>query len=147
MPATKRLWRPRSNANRRRLRASRRRPVRDLEGADAVGWPVGGKGLADDPVSGDGSPEAAVVAGSTVVAHHEVVVGRDRDRLRQVAGGGAAAGDDVGLVGLLDAVDDRVAVFDRERVARPGDDPLDEVLARLARGRLRAGIRRRWLRL
>ena len=37
-------------------------------------------------------------------------------------------GSDVGLVGLLDPVDDRVAVADAERVAGPGDDPLDEVL-------------------
>src|SRR4029077_9093936 len=142
VPAPKRLWRPRSKANRRRLRASLRRPVRDLEGADAVGWPVGGKGLADDPFLGDGSPEAAVVTCATVVAHHEVVVGRDLDRLRHVAGGGAAAGDDVRLVGLLDAVDDGVAILDRERVARPGDDPLDEVLLRLAFGRLRARFAR-----
>ena len=46
--------------------------------------PVGGEGLADDPVSGDGSPVTAVVACPTVVAHHEVVVGRDGDRFRKL---------------------------------------------------------------
>src|SRR5690242_5204962 len=83
-------------------------PIRGLlKAADAVWGPVGGKGLTDDPVLGDGSPEAAVVACPTVVAHHEVMVGRDRDRPRLVAGFGAAAGDDERLVALFDPVDDR----------------------------------------
>src|SRR5919204_3294774 len=56
-----------------------------LEDADPVRWPVGEEGLADDPAPGDRAPEAAVVARPPVVAHHEVVVGGDRDRLRQVA--------------------------------------------------------------
>ena len=63
---------------------------RGLEEPDAVGRPVGEEGLADDPVARDRAPEAAVVARPTVVAHHEVVVGRDRDRLGQVAAAAAA---------------------------------------------------------
>ena len=58
-------------------RQSRCRQIRALEDADPVRGPVGGEGLADDPVAGDGPPEAAVVAGPTVVAHHEVMVGRN----------------------------------------------------------------------
>src|SRR3954447_16179144 len=142
-PATWRLPSPRSKAKRRRLRASRRRwnfPFGALEPADAVWGPVGGKGLTDDPFLGYGSPETAVVAGSTVVAHHEVHVGWNRDLPRQIALFTAAAGVRVGLVALLDPIDERVAVFDGEGVAGPGDDPLDEVLARLALGRLRAGF-------
>src|SRR4029077_875131 len=134
-PATNLLCRPRSKANRRRLRASLRRCDFGLEGAEAVGGPVGGKGLADDPASRYGSPETAVVARPTVVAHHEVVIGWNGDRFRHIAVAGAAAGVDVGLVGLLDAVDDRVPFADRELVAGAGDDSLDEVLARLFHGR------------
>src|SRR6476646_8062384 len=52
---------------------------RGLEEPDPVGRPVGEEGLADDPAAWDRSPEAAVVTLDAVVAHHEVVVGRDRD--------------------------------------------------------------------
>src|SRR3954471_1382507 len=140
-PATWRLPSPRSKANRRRLRASRRRwnfPFGALEPADAVWGPVGGKGLADDPVSGDRSPETAVVTCPTVVAHHEVHVGWNLDLFRHIALFAAAAGVDVGLVALLDPVDDRVAAFDGQGVPRSGDDALDEVLVGLPLGRLRA---------
>src|SRR6201999_2783893 len=84
------------------------------------------------------SPEAAVVARPTVVAHHEVMVGRDGDGLRQIAGSAGRAGVDEALLGDL-SVDDRMAVLHAERVTRPGDDPLDEVDVRLAGGRGVAG--------
>src|SRR6185295_5796990 len=106
----------------------------------AVRRPVGGEGLADDPVARDRPPEAAVVAFATVVAHHEVVIGWNGDRFRQIADGARGAGPYVGLVGLLDAVDDRVPVADAERVPGAGDDPLDEVLARLLGSRAAAGF-------
>src|SRR5690242_17292433 len=84
-PATKRVPYERSNlkslAAWRRLRFTAARERRlgswasaaGSEDADAVGRPVGEEGLADDPGAWDGSPEAAVVAVPTVVAHHEVV--------------------------------------------------------------------------
>src|SRR6476646_116031 len=112
---------------------------RGLEEPDPVGRPVGEEGLADDPAAWDGSPEAAVVARAAVVAHHEVVVGRDRDRLGHGAARPAATRPDEGLL-RLHPVDDRVAVLDRERVPRPGHDPLDEVGVRLLVDRLRAGL-------
>src|SRR5688572_4858509 len=111
-----------------------------LEDPDSLRWPVGGEGLADDPVSGHGSPEAAVLAGSTVVAHHEVMIGRDRDLLPVIARSTAPARVDVVLVRIDLAVDDRMAVADGERVPRPGDDPLDESLVGVLLGRFRAGL-------
>src|SRR3954469_14873943 len=89
-PATKRASSPRSNLKSlaawrwRRRRADAFR-VRFLEGSDSAGRPVGEEGLADDPISGDRAPEAAVVASSTVVAHHEVVIGWNGDLFRQIA--------------------------------------------------------------
>src|SRR6478752_4636047 len=133
-----RLSSPRSKANSRRERANRRRW--DLEEADAVGRPVGGEGLADEPIAGYGSPVTAVVACPTVVAHHEVMVGRDGDRLGQIASSAVAAGQRVGLVLLDHAVDDRVPVANREGVAGPGDEPLDEVLVRAFGGWHGAGL-------
>src|SRR5581483_4267604 len=101
---------------------------RDLEETDSIRRPVGRKGLTDDPAARNRSPEAAVVAGTTIVAHHEVIVGRDRDWLRHVAGrpGAAAAGIDEGLP-RHHAVDNRMAVLDVEAVAGAGDDSLDEI--------------------
>ena len=78
------------------------------EGVYTVGRPVGGEGLSNDPVARDWAPEAAVLALPTVVAHHEVMIGGNLDRLGEVAGTAAATGVDVGLIGLLDPVDYRV---------------------------------------
>ena len=64
---------------------SAERRSRALEEADPVGRPVGGERCSDDPCSGDRSPEPAVVGEVTVVAHHEVVTGRNLDRRRIVA--------------------------------------------------------------
>ena len=77
---------PASRWRRLRGRAARlRRPPR-LRGVPMrLGGPVGGEGAADDPLLGDGAPEPAVVGLATVVAHHEVVAGRNRDRLAEVA--------------------------------------------------------------
>ena len=78
---------------------------------------------------GDGAPESAVVRLATIVAHHEVVPGRNRDRV-----GGSCSRRrrrrrtvaDERLLRRL-AVADHAAVADRDRVARAGDDALDEV--------------------
>src|SRR3954452_2224500 len=90
---------PRSNENSRdpderlrlRVRAARRTST-ESECADSLGRPVGGEGLADDPRARDGSPEAAVVGGATVVAHHEVVTGGNRHFMAEIAPVGAPAG-------------------------------------------------------
>ncbi len=63
-----------------------RDPAVWLEAADLSGRPVGGEGIADDPLLGDGAPFPAVCGFPTVVAHHEVVIGRDRDLFLQIAG-------------------------------------------------------------
>src|SRR5688500_6299070 len=90
-PATKRV--PCSRSKRKSFAAWRRRRLTaldaglaPLEEPDFLGRPVAEEGLADDPVLGDWSPESAVVAGATVVAHHEVMPGRDLDRFLQIAG-------------------------------------------------------------
>src|SRR3954454_12936853 len=110
-----------------------------LQQADALRRPVRGKGVADDPVARDGAPEAAVVRRAAVVAHHEVVVLRDRDRRREVALRAAATGSDERLRLAL-AIADDVPVLDRERVAWAGDDALDEVHVGLPGGRLRTRL-------
>src|SRR5579862_8084040 len=83
-PATNRTPRLRSKRNRRLAAPPGRRRDRGArwrsEEADAVRWPVGEEGDADDPFVRDRSPEAAVIGGSTVVAHHEVIAGRNLDR-------------------------------------------------------------------
>ena len=56
------------------------------------GRPVGPEGGADDPLARDGSPVPAVVGRPTIVAHHEVVIGRNRDLAREVALAGPARG-------------------------------------------------------
>ena len=53
-PATKRRPKERSKRNRRAAVRRLRRPVRELEEPDPGRGPVGGEGLADDPVSGMG---------------------------------------------------------------------------------------------
>src|SRR5437868_4736897 len=85
------LWRP------RRWRRS--------EEPDAVGRPVGGEGASDDPFLGDRPPEAAVVGGATVVAHHEPMAGRNANRFRESAVGASAALSDERLLRLLPVAD------------------------------------------
>src|SRR5215213_2032916 len=96
------------------------------EHSDALGRPVGPEGGTDDPFLRNWSPEAAVVRRPTVVAHHEVVTGGNRDLARVVAAVVARAGADEGLLLAL-AVEDHVPVADLQAVAGPGDDALDEV--------------------
>src|SRR5207344_2857919 len=105
---------------RRRVRARARCRAFDdlLEDPDAVGGPVGDEGLADDPSTGLGSPEAAVIAFATVVAHHEVMIRRNPDRLRQIADSAVSTGPNVGLVELDNAVDDRMSIADGQCVPR-----------------------------
>ena len=109
-----------------------------LEEADALGRPVGGEGATDDPLARDRAPEPAVVGLATVVAHHEPMVGGNLDRPREVAAGSALARPRE-AVGLALAVDEGVAALDVQRVARAGDDALDEVDLGLGR----RGARRR----
>src|SRR5262249_55200419 len=124
--------------------AMRRRPTRAaaawslLEDPDSVWRPVSREGPADDPVTGDWSPKAAVRTLPTVVAHHEVMVGRDCDGIGQIAGSAGGTGADEVFLRQL-PVPNRVTVLDAESVAGPGDDPLDEVGARLLRDGLVAG--------
>src|SRR6202035_71312 len=106
---------------------------RRSEDADAIGRPVGGEHLADDPRARDRPPEAAVVGVPAVVAEHEVLTARDRHRVGEVAAARVDAREDVGLVPERLAVDHRVPVGDRDPVAREPDHALDEVLARLLR--------------
>src|SRR4051812_4915533 len=107
---------------------------RTLEETDPLRRPVGGEGAADDPLTGNGTPEPAVVGLPTVVAHHEPVVGRNRDLGREVAPRAALAGPRE-VVLLLLAVHVRMAVADVDPVARAGDDALDEVHVGLLVGR------------
>src|SRR5829696_1530922 len=109
------------------------------EEADALGWPVGGEGAADDPGARNRSPEAAVVGSPTVVAHHEVVVGGNGDRARKAAVLSPAAGPDE-VLHLTLPVEDHVAVLDRQPVARSGHDALDEVDVGLLLRRPRADL-------
>src|SRR3954468_4495226 len=110
-----------------------------LQDADALGRPVGGKGATDDPLARDGTPEAAVVGLATVVAHHEPVVGGNGDRPGEVAPRPALAGPREAVLLAL-AVDVRVPALDVQRVARAGDDALDEVDLGLLAGRAVAGL-------
>src|ERR1700761_3223618 len=128
-PATYRAPSERSNLNRR---GATRADLRDgLEEPDPVRRPVGEEGDPDDPFIGDRAPEPAVVRLSTVVAHHEVIAGRNDDRCPHIAAIALAAGGDVGVL-LAHAVADHVPVLDRDPVARAPDDPLDEGLRGLA---------------
>src|SRR3954452_4678654 len=140
-PATKRRSKLRSYAKRRRpVRAGRR-----LERADAAWGPVGEEGASDDPFLRNGTPVAAIVALSTVVAHHKKVVRRNLDRLPQIAEFIArrALRDERLLLlderpgSALGEVD--VVVLDLDPIARERDDALDEVVVRLVGRRLLAG--------
>src|SRR5579871_3420724 len=120
-PATSREPSARSNANRRWPLVRRRAERRDRalvrcgfvrraggsgssppfsEEADAVRGPVGGEGFADNPRSRDRPPEPAVVGEVTVVAHHEVVTGRNGERPRVVAVSGLGGAPGEARVGL-----------------------------------------------
>src|SRR5215211_3763966 len=112
----------------------------ELEDSDAVGGPVGEEGLPDDPVAGDGAPESAVVTCSTVVAHHEVMVRRNLDLFRQIAGSSGAARPDLPVALDRLAVHDRDSVLDAQAVAADGDDALDEVGVGLLGRCLRTGL-------
>src|SRR4051794_32722749 len=136
-PATKRRSSERSNANNLRPVGRGRR---FLEGADSARRPVGEERVADDPLLGDGSPVAAIVALPTVVAHHKKVARRNLDGFRQIAEFVAArALVQVLLLDLL-AVHVGAVVPDRDRVAGEADHPLDEVVLRALGGRLRARV-------
>src|SRR3954451_25497977 len=89
----------------------------------------------DDPFLGYWSPVAAIVALTTVVAHHKKVARRNRDAFRQIAEFVAArALVHVRLVERL-AVDVGAVVPDEQLVAGKADDALDEVVVRpLGRG-------------
>src|SRR5262249_57915795 len=113
-PPTCRRWSRRSNQNNRRavrrLRGFADPPV-DLstggccsEDPDSLGRPVGEEGLSDDPLLWDWSPEAAVVALPTIVAHHKKVTRRNLDRPGEVARPGCARSDEIFF--LLLPVDD-----------------------------------------
>src|ERR1700677_676424 len=64
-----------------------------LQGADAVGWPVGEERVADHPRAGHRPPESTVERVGAVVAHHVVVALGHRERLRKPAFATAAARD------------------------------------------------------
>src|SRR6058998_1851244 len=91
------------------------------EEPDALGRPVGPEGGADDPLLRDGSPESAVVGRPTIVAHHEVVTGGNRDLAREVTAVRTCTGPDERLLLQL-AVEDHAAVADLQMVARPRHD-------------------------
>src|SRR5215207_2776610 len=132
-PATKR--RPKERSKRKSRAAVRRlRLARCLEDPESVGGPVCGEGFADDPVTWDGSPEAAVVARAAIVAHHEEMIRRNGYRIRQIALSAGRAGDGEVLIRGL-PVDHRMPVLNGHGVARPRDYPLDEVdIGLLGRG-------------
>src|SRR4051794_38614088 len=142
-PATQRTPSPRSNWTRRRpgrrfTRARRCARVSGSEEPDAAGRPVGCEGAADDGATGNGAPESTVVGLPTIVAHHEPVSGRNRDRRGHRASPVRVVVTRVGDVRVLLAlaVADHVAVDDPDDVAGAGDDALDEIDLRLALGRL-----------
>src|SRR5690606_26117016 len=104
-----------------------------LEATDPVRWPVGRKRLADQPLFGQRTPEATAVAVTAGGAHHAEGCVRHGDRRGHgAAGPGGTTGSDRAAVRFDDfAVSYGQALLDRDRVARPGHDPLDEGLARL----------------
>ena len=138
-PSPRSNWKSRRPVRRLARRCARAGRCRGSEEADPVGRPVGGEGATDDPLLGDGSPEPAVVGLPTVVAHHEPVPGGNRDRRREVAPAVAAL-----RTGWMNGSFWRLPLrttwpsLMRDRVARAGDDALDEVHAGLAGRRARS---------
>src|SRR5215210_9456531 len=109
------------------------------EEADALGRPIGRERGADDPLLRDRPPEPAVVRRATIVAHHEVVTGRNRDLARVVAAVTPLTGPDERLLLAL-AVENHASVADLEAIAGAGDDALDEVDRRLVGRRLQTDL-------
>src|ERR1700731_1918216 len=83
----------------RRVAPALRRGGVGSEETDSVEGPVGEESSPDDPFLGDGAPEAAVVGLPTIVAHHEPIAGRNRDRVVEGARLAAdGAGTDEGFL-------------------------------------------------
>src|SRR5688500_99790 len=103
-------------------RLRRKTGLRRLGQTEARRRPIDGKDGADEILAAHGSPLAAVAGLSTVVAHHEVLVGPERP-LRTVEAGRAPV-----HVGLLERrpVHAQEAAPLRDGVAREADEPLDE---------------------
>src|SRR5436190_9890600 len=117
-----------------RSKTNSRRPVgrgrfvpldRGSEESDPVGGPVGEEGDSDNPAVRNWTPEPAVVRLTTVVPHHEVIAGRNNDRLRKIAVRSSAAGGDVGVL-LRDGDGVDVHSTDRDPVDGTRDHALDE---------------------
>src|SRR5436305_10958501 len=88
------------------------------EESDSVRRPVREERLADDPRLRDRPPEAAVLRIGTIVAHHEVVAMRNRDRGGKVARAASIARNGVGVL-LLHPVADQVPAPHRPTVPGP----------------------------
>src|SRR5437764_8459428 len=127
--------------SRRRVGRGRFVPLdRGSEESDPVGGPVGEEGDSDNPAVRNWTPEPAVVRLTTVVPHHEVIAGRNNDRLRKIAVRTASAPRNVGVF-LPGAVAVDVPASDRDPVAGTRDHALDEGRGRLARGGHPTGLR------
>jgi len=110
-----------------------------LEEADPFDRPVGEEGLPDDPFSRDGSPEAAVVALPTIVAHHKKVIWRNFERRRKRALADGSAGPCEGL--LLDlAVYHGMAVANGNGIPWKRHYSLDEIDIGALLGRARTRL-------
>src|ERR671933_2507833 len=96
---------------------------------DAVRRPVREEDLADQKLPGHGAPDAGVAGGLPVVAHHEVAVLPDLERLLRLVV--APVGLDVRLLQAPPVDVDEAAAL-RPHVAGQADDPLDEDAARAA---------------
>jgi O-acetylserine/cysteine efflux transporter len=94
---------------------------------------------ADDPGSRQRTPETAVIGRAAVVAHHEVIACRHKDRLRQVAFGHAPARLGVRSV-LAHPIANHVSLDNRDPVSGEAHHPLDEDHSRLTRRRLPAWL-------
>jgi len=98
--------------------------------AEVIERPDAKPSFAVDPVAGDGTEKARVLRFVSVVAHHEVLVGRDEGTIAEAPWlriGLQSPG--LGQVGLVEpmAVDVHDTVANQQPFARQGDDPLDEV--------------------
>src|SRR5436305_14626496 len=94
------------------------------EESDSVRRPVGEERLADDPRLRDRPPEAAVLGVGAIVAHHEVVAARNRDRGGEVARAAAIARNGVGVL-LRHTVAGHVTAVDRPTVPGTADPAPD----------------------